>query len=447
MLGIWLISLGLRFWNLGQFNTLVFDEVYFAKYANNYLIGKPFFDSHPPLSGYLIAIGIWIGSHVPASPEIFNNLTGSWRSTISYRWLNAFIGSFLPLILGAIAYQLTHRRSYSLIIAFLSVMDGLFLVESRYALNNIYLVSLGLLGQLFFLIFLNQKKLIYLTFSGIGLGLAASIKWNGLGFFLGIYLIIFLIYLQQSLLYFSRKYFFNEFNLINNFAIFQTIQKIQPLLLIFNLFVIPLFTYSIVWLPYLILNPQYGWWTVHQKMWSFHQSIGDSSAVHPYCSQWYSWLIMARPIAYFYETKETDLGTIIYDVHAMGNPVLWWLATGAILSFLFLIACGIFKNINKYYFPLCLFILINYFSNLLPWLLVNRCTFLYHYMASYVFSWLALGWIIEQCLMSRFVFNRRIGIIILLLIFMAFIYWLPIYLGLPLSQTGLMIRLFLPTWI
>ena len=35
---IFLLSLGLRFWNLGQFNTLVFDEVYYAKFANHYLI-------------------------------------------------------------------------------------------------------------------------------------------------------------------------------------------------------------------------------------------------------------------------------------------------------------------------------------------------------------------------------------------------------------------------
>ena len=40
MLGIFLISLVLRFWGLERFNTLVFDEVYYAKYANYYLIGK-----------------------------------------------------------------------------------------------------------------------------------------------------------------------------------------------------------------------------------------------------------------------------------------------------------------------------------------------------------------------------------------------------------------------
>ncbi|WP_107666775.1 phospholipid carrier-dependent glycosyltransferase [Cyanothece sp. BG0011] len=434
---LFLLSLGLRFWSLGQFNTLVFDEIYYAKFANNYLTQTPFFNSHPPLTEYLIALGIWLGSWFPVSPEIMNDLTGSWRSTISYRWLNALTGSFFPLILGAIAYQLTRRFSYTIVVIFIASLDGLFLVESRYALNNIYLVTFGLLGHLLFLLFVNHQRKIYLTLSGIFLGASAAIKWNGLGFLLGIYLIIFIVYLSPRL-----NHLFNPKNL----GVFEKIKLIQPSLLIFNLLVIPIFTYSILWLPYLLLNPEYSWWEIHQKIWSFHQSIGDSSDVHPYCSKWYSWLIMARPIAYFYETQNTPSGTIVYDVHAMGNPILWWLATGSILIFSLFIIVILYQRKYNVYFSLLFFILINYLANLLPWILVTRCTFLYHYMSAYSFSLLGIGLIIEQCLMSELIFNRRLGIIFLLLITFAFIYWLPIYLGLPLSPREFDLRM-LPNWI
>ncbi|MGB3636488.1 MAG: phospholipid carrier-dependent glycosyltransferase, partial [Rivularia sp. (in: cyanobacteria)] len=37
MIAVFLLSLALRFWGLGRFNTLVFDEVYYAKFAQNYL--------------------------------------------------------------------------------------------------------------------------------------------------------------------------------------------------------------------------------------------------------------------------------------------------------------------------------------------------------------------------------------------------------------------------
>jgi len=58
MLGVFLFSLSLRFGKLERFNTLVFDEVYYAKFANDYLTKTPFFNAHPPLSQYIIAIGI-----------------------------------------------------------------------------------------------------------------------------------------------------------------------------------------------------------------------------------------------------------------------------------------------------------------------------------------------------------------------------------------------------
>ncbi|GAC1489647.1 MAG: hypothetical protein NVS2B14_01090 [Chamaesiphon sp.] len=62
---VFFISVFLRFWGLGRFNTLVFDEVYYAKFANDYLMGTSFFNAHPPLSQYIIAIGIWLGTHLP----------------------------------------------------------------------------------------------------------------------------------------------------------------------------------------------------------------------------------------------------------------------------------------------------------------------------------------------------------------------------------------------
>ncbi|NEO00210.1 MAG: phospholipid carrier-dependent glycosyltransferase, partial [Moorea sp. SIO3I7] len=101
MTAIVLLSLALRFWGLGRFNRLVFDEVYYAIFANNYLTGTSFFNPHPPLSQYIIAIGIWIGSHLPFGQDTVNELTGSLRSTWSYRWLNALTGSLIPIVVAA----------------------------------------------------------------------------------------------------------------------------------------------------------------------------------------------------------------------------------------------------------------------------------------------------------------------------------------------------------
>lgn len=451
MMGIFLFSLFLRFWKLSQFNTFVFDEVYYAKFANNYLTGTHFFQSHPPLSQYLIAFGIWLGSFFPASPDHINDLTGSVRSTFSYRWLNALTGSFLPLIVGAIAYQLTESRNYGLIAALLVAVDGLFLVESRYALNNIYLLIFGLLGQLFFLLALKNKQYQFrlLILSGIFFGCCASIKWNGLGFLLGIYFILALYKLKNFSIFLQLSSLISRITLPEK--ILKNCQNLSLIKIAIALFFVPLLTYSLLWIPHLIMNPQYNFWEVHREIYSFHNRIGGNSPeVHRYCSPWYSWLIMWRPVAYFYEKKDlANQGQIIYDVHAMGNPILWWMSSLSILMLIYLLITHFFYKKNKYFYPseIVIYCFFNYTANLLPWLKISRCTFIYHYMGAYIFTILALAWMINQGLKSQVLLERITGIVTLVVIIVAFIYWSPIYLGLPLSDFGFKIRLLFPNWI
>jgi dolichyl-phosphate-mannose--protein O-mannosyl transferase len=158
-----------------------------------------------------------------------------------------------------------------------------------------------------------------------------------------------------------------------------------------------------------------------------HQSIG--MAEHPYCSAWYGWPLMLRPVAYFYQRVEHTATTI----HAMGNPVLWWLATAAVLALglgwlarpMALVgwakpACpsASFSGDGHGQSPLPIlrsefqtkgvapFILINYFTNWRPWALA-----------------------------------------LLSAIALSFWFWLPLYLGMPLSLESLHRRWLLPGWI
>lgn len=475
MISIFMGSILFRFWGLDRFNTLVFDEVYYAKFANNYLTQTPFFNSHPPLSQYLIAIGIWLGSKLPFGQETINNLTDSTLSTWSYRWFNALFGSFIPLIVGAIAYQLTHRRSYTLIATFLIATDGLFIVESRYALSNIYIVFFGLLGQLFFLKALDQKgvnRWFWMGLAGIGLGLAALTKWNGLGFLLGIYLILIIGKLIQ---YFTP----NSKKIIPKISFkspLQNLNQLTPIIILVTLIIIPILVYIIGWLPHLQQNPDPPFWDLQAKIWTYHHSLGDGTKVHPYCSKWYSWILMLRPIPYFYQkvTATTppdptlplihpDQLPMVYSVHAMGNPFLWWLSTLAIL-----LLCGMLiqrvwmalsvrftdlKPIFLIEFPptpelwLALFLSLNWLANLLPWVRVTRCLFIYHYMTGFVFSCMALAWCLERWLYSQNKQFRWLGGLILFLVLFGFLYWMPLYLGLPLSPAQWQLRMWFPSWI
>ncbi|NJN32595.1 MAG: phospholipid carrier-dependent glycosyltransferase, partial [Synechococcales cyanobacterium RM1_1_8] len=129
LLAIFLFSLGLRLWSLDRFNQLAFDEIYYVKYGLNYLRQQPIFDAHPPLGKYLIALGIWLGDRLlfpglTASSDLTHDLAGKLLSPYSYRWLNAVVGSTIPLLIAGVARQLKNSPSLGLLAGGLAALDG-----------------------------------------------------------------------------------------------------------------------------------------------------------------------------------------------------------------------------------------------------------------------------------------------------------------------------------
>ncbi len=492
VLMLWLLSLTLRFWGLGRFNTLVFDEVYYVKFAHNYLTQTPFFDGHPPLSKYLIAFGIWVGNHIPIGLDAVNNKAGADYTTWSYRWLNALTGSLIPLVMVGIGYQLTHRYRYAFLAGLFAGLDGLLLVESRYALNNVYLLLFGLMGLWFLLIALNclppLKRSVWLVLSGIFFGASASIKWNGLWFLLGaigLWCTAWVLHwLQRLRLNHGENAAINA-NLVRpDAAHWQSpLQRLTRLLwwqMSLYLVIVPAVFYRLIWIPHLKINSKDTFWGLQQQILSYHEHVGNGPSVHPYCSAWYSWLLMQRPVAYFYQvthrgdplpTGDSHLAptanTVIYDVHAIGNPILWWLSTIAIvLAAVTLIHYGAtwwsqartmepmtnpnepkIDNLSSNDRWLLLFLVVNYAANLLPWIPVTRCAFLYHYMGASVFAMMALAWLVDRWLNSYQPLLKTAGFGTLSMVALAFIFWMPIYLGLPLSSIGFQLRMWFPSWL
>ena len=493
MVSVFLLSLALRFWGLERFNTLVFDEVYFAKFGNNYLTHTPFFNAHPPLSQYMIGIGIWIGSHIPFWHDTVNGLTGSMRSPWTYRWLNALTGSFIPLVVAAIAYQLSYRRSFAILAGLFTACDGIFLVESRYALSNIYIVIFGLLGHWFLLLALdnqNRRRSFWLVFAGITFGASVGTKWNGLWFLSGAYLIWIAAWVIRGMHSFpNSKLFFRSLSLkeadgrsqeaeVSTYSPssqtpLQNLTQLNIFQMLFYLGIIPAFIYSIIWIPHLQLDKTYGFIAVHQQILKFHLHLGGNSPnVHPYCAAWYKWPLMIRPMAYYYQTAESiteplpvmgpplpaAAGQVIYDVHAMGNPFLWWFGVAAILFLVgMLVSQLVIFWVKEKHFSvpatlsvdtwIALYLVINYAANLLPWVKVTRCVFIYHYMCALVFVFLAIAWFVDQCLRSYYQQLRAVGVTITFIILVAFIFWMPVYLGLPLSHNGYKLRMWFNSWI
>ncbi len=71
---------------------------------------------------------------------------------------------------------------------------------------------------------------------------------------------------------------------------------------------------------------------------------------HSACSKWYSWPLLIKPIAYWYEKK----GSWAYTVSDLGNPVLWWLSSAAIAVLAIATAIGLCKSCCSFWQE-CLF--------------------------------------------------------------------------------------------
>ncbi len=500
-------SLLLRFWGLGRFNTLVFDEVYFANYGYNYLHQIPFFDIHPPLAKLLIALGIHLAHFVSWGKTIVTT-TEHWAlPSWHYRWFNAAIGSFIPLLGAALLQTLTRRKRYAFIGGVLLALDGLLLVESRYALINIYLIFFGLLGHyLFFQALLSSpphqtpwQRSLGFTLAGLSLGACVSVKWNGLGFLLAIYALWglgMISYLWRSVQYFqhnrspygsspygsspplfprflhplpSPKNKPDSIPKIGSCApnLLQKISLLRPYHLFLYFGLLPAIVYRLQWIPHLQISADFNFWEVHRQIWSYNTNLGAGETVHPYCSTWNTWPWLIRPIAYFFKeiktSSEADLFGLastrlprIYDVHALGNPFLWWCSTLAVLGLIIVLYASFSPQgtlpvssltpLSRSEQGLLIYLLVSYAANWLPWALVSRCLYLYHYMPASLFSFFALGWYIDRGLRNQHRFWQLLSWGILALVCFSFIYWLPIYLGLSLPPENFHQRMWLRSW-
>lgn len=486
LLGIFLVSLALRFWQLSRFNTLVFDEVYYANFAAGYLRGEQQFGGHPPISTYIHALGIWISERLGWGDQTLrNSLTRSDLATFSYRWTNALFGAFFPLVIGAIAFQLTRRKDYTFIAALFAAVDGMFLVESRYALNNIYLVLFGLLGHLFLLLALRAVSLrhqregghfgaiaLHLTLMGLFFGASIGIKWNGAAFLLGAGAMWAIAWGVKLLNRWRKTPDAEPGTAASPLEFFP---RLNLGWVIYGFALIPAITYYLSWIPYMQLKPGVSFWEWQGRVLDYHSRVAGASA-HPYCSPWYSWPLMVRPVAYFYKTSDSPLdptlnpspvptsGNVIFDVHAMGNPFLWWFAAIAILLFAVTLLFRAWDWLQKsppedplQDFTLlphrpsatwtATFFVVNWLTNWLPWIKVSRCIFIYHYMGAFTFSLLAIALIVSNWLRSPQRPYRAVAITTIFLVIAAFVFWMPFYLGLPLSSMEVTIRRWFPSWI
>ncbi len=443
---------------------VVFDEVHFGKFVGAYFTGKYYFDIHPPLGKLMIAGFAKLAGVNPVFD--FEKIGEAIPANIIFtlRFLPAFFGGLFVLTVSWFAWLISRSKKVALIAGLLILLDNAFLIQSRFILVDIFMLTFEVLCFCFFFLYQRQKSFsvkwfIYLIAAAISFGLAISVKWTGLATIgiIGVILIVKIfwkrleIYLSSNLDVIPAKAGIQNFKPGSRIKSGMTKRILESsygfLIIIFiglAVYIIPLaihfkllpnsgpgdafmsqtFQQELKYGSQNVSQPLTFWQKfieLNQKMYFYNATLKGN---HPFGSRWYAWPVDHRPI-YYWNQDNTTLSGWRAKIYFVGNPLLWWLAAGFTLLTLFAIAR---KKTRRQIEPIFYILILGYLANLFPFILVKRVSFLYHYLPSAIFiillmsAWLARLWPKE----------KKILIAILLIVFIAFIILAPFSYGIPL---------------
>ncbi len=413
LLLLFLLSGFLHLWRLHVPAEPIFDEVYFPVFAQDYLNGTPFFDAHPPLAKYLIAVGIRVFGYTP----------------FGYRIVAALFGVGLILLMYQLARVIFGSRQIALTAGLLATLDGLLLTESRAGLINVFAVFFSLAAYLFFLQgadeHLDKPRWRFLLAAGACAGAAAAVKWVGIASLGVIWLMV-----LGGLLYRHWPKCNRQSAFASRFSRIGQIPISQAMLF---LGVVPVLVYSLSFIPHLLQNSEFGFWELHKQMFGYHAHLQEG---HRYASPWWSWPLVYRPVAYYWKVNETIKQALA--IVNIGNPILWWLTLPAIFVTLW-------KAIVSPRFE-AWFVLVAYAAHYLPFSLISRATFSYHYMGALPFAIMMLAWMLNSW-WKQGGWRRELAALCVLIILACGLYFLPLWIGYPLPIGAYYQRMWFVRWI
>lgn len=397
-------------------NSTIFDEIYHPRTAYEFINGLPVYEwTHPPLGKVIIAAGI----------KMFGMTPWGWR----------FMGSLFGVLMVPVMYMFARRMFknsfWAFFAAFIFSFDFMHYVQTRLATIDTYVTFFIILMYYFMYLYyttdLNEaplkKSLIPLLLSGISMGLAIAVKWQGVYAGAGI-AVIFFYKLYKEI----EK---NSFNALKK-------KLVATIAFCFAFFVfIPVIIYVLSYIPYLHTEGADGFNTIIKNqtdMFRYHSTL---EAEHPYSSPWWSWPFILRPI-YYYSTYHGFVNgyEIKSGISSFGNPAVWWMG---ILAFFYAVKRK--KNNDK---DIEFFLLTAFASQILPWTIVSRTTFIYHFFPSIPFIVLMITYFFKNYAARL---NVKLVFAYLIVVLILFVMFYPVLTGIPVAKVYVDIFLkWLPSW-
>ncbi|MGI5877027.1 MAG: phospholipid carrier-dependent glycosyltransferase [Christensenellales bacterium] len=418
-----------------QMNGTYFDEIYHARTAWEHLNGiEPYENTHPPLGKDIISLGVVLFGMTP----------------FGWRFMGALFGVLMIPVMYLLGKALFRDSRLAFIAAFLMTFDFMHFTQTRIATIDTYgvffILCMYACMYIYYRMSFNNtplmRTLVPLGLSGIFFGLGAASKWICLYAGAGL----------AVLFFYSLWMRWQEFRAASDAgragigeSEARRIRRRFPRNVIVTLLwcvlffiIIPAGIYIASYIPYLNVtgagHDLRDVWQNQINMFNYHSRLVDD---HFFQSPWYQWPVIWKPM-WFYQNTYLAPGWM-GSIATMGNPAVWWPGLVAMVALLMRTAR------RRAAEPLGLFVAIGFLAQYLPWVLVPRSMFIYHYFASVPFIIFAVVYYIRERYIGRPDGKKRV-LIYLGVVLLLFLWFYPVMSGLPIpSWLGRTMR-WLPTW-
>lgn len=387
------------------YNSTYFDEIYHARTAMEHLRGTaPYETSHPPLGKILMSLGV----------AIFGMTPFGWRIA------GAVAGILMLPAMYVLGKQLTKRSGMAFAAMLLMAVDCMHLTQTRIATIDSFPVLFIILSYLFMVRFMQRditlepvrKLLPDLALSGLFMGCGIASKWIGVYAGAGLAVLYFWTCARHLRLSVQSAALLRSLDELNGrdkkllrYREQTAWQRIITLCLWCVLFfvAIPIVIYLLSYIPYFAYAHKENLWDyiklvlgAQEGMFNYHATPGLGMD-HPFYSPWYEWPLIKRPM--YYAMAQFLPEGISLSIFCFGNPAVWLVGLAGVAAVVIVWGrrhCYMLDGSDTFLHWYAdqwniapAFILIGLLAQFLPWVVVPRGTYIYHYFASVPFLILA----------------------------------------------------------
>jgi dolichyl-phosphate-mannose-protein mannosyltransferase len=420
-----------RLWHLGSPAKLIFDETYYAKDACWYAyssaercgISAEQTAVHPPLAKWLISLGVRAAGY----------------DSFGWRLAAVAAGVLSVVLIFVLGRKLLGVTWPAALAAGLLAVDPLHFVQSRVAMLDIFVVTFGLAA--FLSLAFDRDRMaraaggrppgrqplvarlrLWRLAAGVTAGAAVASKWSGVLWLVAV------VWLTLVWEWASRR----DEGVTHPFR--RTLTSEGPTIFAW-LVLAPLAVYALSYagrLEGVVLAAPWSegsfWRALFERqlfMYDFHSGL---ESTHSFQSPPWSWFLLKRPVSYYFDTTSSgDYREII----ALGSPLVWWAALGALLYL-----SWSWLRARSWRGPKGM-ILAGFSWAYFPWLLLaghRSAVFLFYALPAVPFMCLALAWVaasVERLRGARLAIGTAAVAAVALFAF----YW-PLLTGAPLSPSA-----------